>query len=65
MGLPAGSPNMAYGLAEHTVGCSSFSPNPEGVALSSIADERLQSSGDAVFSRIDLSISVSAENCDI
>lgn len=61
VGLPASSPNMAYGLAEHTVGCSSFSPNIEGAALGSIADERLQSSGDVAYS-LSLSVSVSGDH---
>lgn len=51
VGLPASFPNMAYGLAEHTVGCSSFSPNPGGADLNSIADERLQCSGGTFFVR--------------
>lgn len=49
---------MAYGLAEHTVGCSSFSPNLEGAALSLIGDDRLESSGDVAYS-LSLSVSVS------
>lgn len=59
VGLPPSAPNMAYGLAEHTVGCSSFSPNLEGAALSSIADDRLQSSGDVAYS---LSIGVTVSD---
>ncbi|CAB1103955.1 unnamed protein product [Ectocarpus sp. CCAP 1310/34] len=47
VGLPAYASNAAYGLAEHTVGCASFSPNPGGrESLSDISDERLQASGD-------------------
>ncbi|CBJ28462.1 conserved unknown protein [Ectocarpus siliculosus] len=47
VGLPAYASNAAYGLAEHTVGCASFSPNLGGrESLSNISDERLQASGD-------------------
>ncbi|CAN0057304.1 unnamed protein product [Ectocarpus sp. 6 AP-2014] len=47
VGLPAYASNAAYGLAEHTVGCASFSPNLGGrESLSDISDERLQASGD-------------------
>ncbi|CAB1113754.1 unnamed protein product [Ectocarpus sp. CCAP 1310/34] len=50
VGLPAHFLNAAYGLAEHTVGCSSFSPNPEGRNLALIPDERLEASGNMEFS---------------
>ena len=46
VGLPAHYPNSAYGLAEHTVGCSAYSPNLEGGDLASISDELLEASGD-------------------
>ncbi|CAN0071852.1 unnamed protein product, partial [Ectocarpus sp. 12 AP-2014] len=51
VGLPAHFLNAAYGLAEHTVGCSSFSPNPEGRNLALIPDEQLEASGNMEFSR--------------
>ncbi|CAM9409606.1 unnamed protein product, partial [Ectocarpus sp. 4 AP-2014] len=50
VGLPEYASNAAYGLAEHTVGCASSSPNPGGGSLKHIPDERLQASGDIHFS---------------
>ncbi|CAM9346479.1 unnamed protein product [Ectocarpus sp. 12 AP-2014] len=66
VGLPAYAPNAAYGLAEHTVGCASFSPSPGGrLSLSDMSDERLQASGDidaSADSHIDIKI-VDPETC--
>ncbi|CAM9741072.1 unnamed protein product, partial [Ectocarpus fasciculatus] len=65
VGLPGYASNAAYGLAEHTVGCASSSPNPGGGSLSHISDERLQASGDIHFSaslHMDIKI-VDPETC--
>ncbi|CAM9321295.1 unnamed protein product, partial [Ectocarpus sp. 13 AM-2016] len=66
VGLPAYAPNAAYGLAEHTVGCASFSPNPGGrESLGDISDERLQASGDvhaSANSNIDIRV-IDPETC--